>query len=164
MPRLHPSRNTGLPPGLELGLACEKDLPQLEPLMRQYFDELDLKLDPGELDKDLASFKDAYKEGGFILIKSKTTAVGCVGVRAMGRGKAELKRMYLKPGYRNLGLGRVLLSEGIALAREKGFASLLLDTRLDLKAANKLYEKFGFRDIEDYNQNPRAERFMMLGL
>jgi ribosomal protein S18 acetylase RimI-like enzyme len=164
MPLTHIAQDLELPSGFEFQLASEKDLSRIEPLMQQYFMELGLKLDPGELDKDLDSFTDAYKDGGFLLITKKDTAVGCVGVRAMGPGRAELKRMYLKPGYRKLGLGGVLLQRGITLAREKGFESLFLDTRLDLKAANALYEKFGFKDIEDYNQNPRAERFMVLGL
>ncbi|MBW1712336.1 MAG: GNAT family N-acetyltransferase, partial [Deltaproteobacteria bacterium] len=41
---------------------------------------------------------------------------------------------------------------------------LVLDTRLELKAANRLYEEMGFEDIDAYNTNPRAQRFMALNL
>ena len=90
--------------------------------------------------------------------------MGCAGLREIEPKVGELKRMYLDPGHRSHGLGRVLMDAALALARAKGFTRLVLDTRLDLKAANALYEKYGFIDIADYNQNPRAQRFMSLEL
>lgn len=144
--------------------AEKKDLPELAKMAREYFKELGLTLDPRGLDRDVADPDKGYEGGGVLLALDGEAIVGMVGLRLLRPGTGEIKRMYLRPGHRGSGLGRRMLEAVIGLAREKGLTRLVLDTRLDLEAANALYESFGFRDIEDYNQNPRAQRFMELEL
>ena len=139
-------------------------MPELGGMVRAYFLELGLELDEAGLDRDIAHPGRSYQGGGILIALDRGTAVGMVGLRLMEPGTGEIKRMYISPDNRGSGLGRNLLEEVIGLARHKGLSRLILDTRLDLKAANTLYESFGFRDIEDYNQNPRAQRFMALEL
>ena len=150
--------------GYSLCAAQEAHAPAVAGLMERYFAELKLQHDPSNLDRDLVSPLDGYESGGLILLIMGQTPVGCVGVRRLKPGVAELKRMYLHPDHRGGGLGKALLGAALQLARNLGFKSMMLDTRLDLKSANRLYEKCGFQDIGDYNQNPRAERFMALDL
>ncbi len=150
---------------LSFRLAALEDRVLVEALMAGYFSELNLEADPLGLDKDLSPEAPDYRRGGFVLMSLEDEGViGCLGVREIEPGVGEVKRMYVKPTFRGRGLGRRLLEAGLSLARGKGLRRLVLDTRLDLSAANHLYEAFGFRDIEDYNKNPRAQRFMALDL
>lgn len=152
------------PKGYRLELARTQTLRPVQGLMRAYFKELGLENDPACLDKDLQDLESGYQSGGLIVLVHEQEPVGCIGLRQIEPGVGEIKRMYIEPAYRKGGLGRALLESALNLARDKGFSRLLLDTRRDLKAANALYERFGFKDTKDYNQNPRAERFMILDL
>ena len=75
------------------------------------------------------------------------------GLRPLGEGLAEVKRMYVVPDRRGEGLARRLLSELEALARAAGYARLRLDTAGTL---NDFYRSAGFHEIPDYNGNPYA--------
>ena len=150
--------------GYSLVLFQPGDTPVMRSLMRDYFDELGISLDSGALDKDIHDPVRIYDSGGMLLVKKGDSAVGCAGVRSLGPGVAELKRMYLVPGHRGGGLGRALLDAAIDLARSRGYKRLMLDTMLKLTAANRLYESAGFKDTQDYGDNPRAQRFMVLEL
>ena len=82
-------------------------------------------------------------------------AVGFTGVRPFGGpDDAELKRMYLAPSARGLGLGRALGEAAVAEARRLGYRRLLLDTRASMKAACALYRALGFVEIGAYRHNP----------
>lgn len=141
-----------------------EDLPEMAGLARAYFEELGLDYDAQGLDQDLAEPEKVYRDGGILVADMGGRLVGMVGLRIIEPGQGELKRMYLQPDQRGSGLGRGLLDAALEMARELGLRSLVLDTKLRLKPANRLYESVGFRDIEDYNQNPRAQRFMKLEL
>ncbi|MBU1742264.1 MAG: GNAT family N-acetyltransferase [Proteobacteria bacterium] len=132
--------------------------------MRDYFRELGLEMDAEGLDRDLADLAEGYQAGGLLLLTHEGRAVGCLGLRRLGSRVGEIKRMYLRPAHRGRGLGKLLLECALLMAKAVGFSRLMLDTRQDLTAANSLYERFGFMDTADYNQNPRAERFMALDL
>lgn len=63
-------------------------------------------------------------------------------------GVCELVKMYLSPHARDMGLGRRLIDECIAAARQKGYQKMYLETMPELKQAVKVYEKFGFTYLE----------------
>lgn len=151
-------------PAWEISRAKPEDLARIRTLTTDYFKELGLKMDQQGLDADLAEPIAGYAGGGLLLARRQGETDGMVGLRILEPGVGELKRMYIKPEVRDKGLGGRLMDQAIALARQLGLKRLVLDTRLDLKAANQLYERYGFKDIEPYNQNPRAERFMGLEL
>ncbi len=75
------------------------------------------------------------------------------GLRPLGDGIAEVKRMYVVPDRRGEGLARRLLGELEALARAAGYARLRLDTAGTL---NGFYRSAGFHEIPDYNGNRYA--------
>ena len=81
-------------------------------------------------------------------------ALGFTGVRRFGEGDGELKRMYVAPAARGLGLGRALGTAAIGEARRLGYRRLLLDSRTSLVAACALYRDLGFVEIEAYRHNP----------
>jgi ribosomal protein S18 acetylase RimI-like enzyme len=78
------------------------------------------------------------------------TTIGCMGLRAFTTAQAELKRLYLVPSARGLGASKALMDVAIARARELGYKEVLLDTLGSMTAARRLYEKYGFREIDAY--------------
>ncbi len=83
--------------------------------------------------------------------------MGFVGIQEFGPGDGELKRMYVRPAARGLGLGRALAVAGVKAARELGYRRLLLDTVDSLQEAIHVYETLGFEPIEPYRHNPRPD-------
>jgi len=95
--------------------------------------------------------------GGLILLTTGPEYIGCVGIRRLENQVAELKRMYIKPQFRKLGLGKILLDRAMDLAKDLGYHKIRLDTLVSLTAAVHLYEKAGFKRIEAYYTNPGQE-------
>jgi GNAT superfamily N-acetyltransferase len=88
--------------------------------------------------------------------------VGTTAIRNLSQFKStcELKRMYVRSGFRRLGIGQKLLDTAIDFAKSVGYSRLLLDSSRVLNAAKALYLKNGIVDIDRYNDNYRADVFM----
>ena len=81
--------------------------------------------------------------------------LGCVALRPLeGRRVCEMKRLYVRPAGRRLGLGQALVAEIIAKATALGYAEMKLDTLPSMGAAAALYRKFGFAAIAPYYVSP----------
>ena len=78
------------------------------------------------------------------------------GLRTIGEGVGEIKRMYVVPEWRGRGAGAQLLSALEAAARDLGLALVRLDTGPRQPGARHLYEKSGYRSIANYNGNDHA--------
>jgi GNAT superfamily N-acetyltransferase len=83
------------------------------------------------------------------------SAVGCVGLRAVG----EITRMYVAPPARRLGLGRRLLTAVEEAARGRGLSTLRLDTRKDLVEARALYAACGYVEIPPQYERQYADHW-----
>lgn len=89
--------------------------------------------------------------GTLVLARAEGRPVGLVGVRRLHGTVGELKRMYVSPSARGLGVGRALVAEAIAAAADLGFDELRLQTEPEvMAAADRLYRQFGFVDIASY--------------
>lgn len=77
--------------------------------------------------------------------------VGCVGLRALSPDVAEMKRLYVIPSHRGLHLGKRLSDEIISIASKMNFKSMVLDTMIEMEAAQKLYRELGFVEVEPYD-------------
>jgi ribosomal protein S18 acetylase RimI-like enzyme len=72
-----------------------------------------------------------------------------------------MKRLYVYPQYLRKGIGEAWCKELVTQARKLGYRKLRLDTIGKLEAANRLYDKLGFYEIEPYRENPdKTARFM----
>ncbi|MBU1357748.1 MAG: GNAT family N-acetyltransferase [Gammaproteobacteria bacterium] len=85
---------------------------------------------------------------------------GCCALRPLDSADypnaAEMKRLYVHPAFRGLGLGRQLAEAILDAARGAGYACVLLDTLDDMESARALYEDLGFTEVPPYYHNPIA--------
>ncbi|MFI6503490.1 GNAT family N-acetyltransferase [Nonomuraea typhae] len=93
---------------------------------------------------------------GLILVaRLHSDPVGCGALKLRG-GSAHLKRMWVAPAVRGLGLGRRLLAELEARAAEHGAATVRLETHAALTEARQLYRTAGYREVAAFNDEPYA--------
>lgn len=90
--------------------------------------------------------------------------IGCVGLRALTRQRSELKRLFLTPESRGLGVSKLLMDVSVARARELGYEEIVLDTLSSMKTARSLYEKYGFVEISAYYESHPDAVFYRLAL
>jgi ribosomal protein S18 acetylase RimI-like enzyme len=127
-------------------------------LFREYERFLSVDLCFQAFEEELAGLPGKYAppEGALLLALQDNDVCGCVALRKLEPGVCEMKRLYVKPGYRGRGLGRALAEAIIAEAKVKGYAVMRLDTLAQLAEAIRLYERLGFYKIAPYYQNPLA--------
>jgi putative acetyltransferase len=136
-------------------------------LVREYAASLDVDLSFQNFDHELQHFTTEYAPpaGAFVLAEDADQYVACIGLRQFSAGIGEIKRLYVVPAARGLGLGRVLVERIIVVAREVGYGSLLLDTLPFMKEAQSLYVALGFKPVAPYRYNPVAgSAFLRLDL
>ena len=99
-------------------------------------------------------------DGVFLLARLDRQAVGCGALRTLNADNAEIKRMWVDPAVRGLGIGRSLLAALEKAAAELGFRSLRLDTAAYLTEALPLYQSAGYAEIPAYNDNPYSAHWL----
>ena len=92
--------------------------------------------------------------GGLLLARDEGVPAGCVALRRLRPGTGEIKRLYVRPAYRGLKLGRRLAEAAIDTAREAVCTRVLLDTLPEMREAISLYRALGFRETEPYLARP----------
>lgn len=97
--------------------------------------------------------------GVFLLAVSDGRPLGCVAVKGAERATAEIKRLWVAPPARGLGLGRRLMAAAEEAARSLSIETLRLDTNSALPEALRLYRGAGWREIERYNDDPYPDLF-----
>lgn len=134
----------------------EFDLGRL--LFREYADSLGFDLAFQDFKGELEHAESKYgpPEGALILCRTQASgqAVGCVAVRKLAGDIAELKRLYVRPDFRALHLGKRLLELALEAARKTGYKRIRLDTVASMEAALRLYTMAGFYPIAPYYANP----------
>jgi GNAT superfamily N-acetyltransferase len=97
--------------------------------------------------------------GLFAIATLHGAAVGCGALKFHGRRPTELKRMWVTPAARGLGLGRRLLTELERLAHDRGSRVLRLETNHNLTEAIALYRSAGYREVAPFNNEPYAHHW-----
>lgn len=97
--------------------------------------------------------------GAFLLARSDGLPVGCVGLKGTGGAVAEIKRLWVAPSARGLGLAKRLMNEAEAAARDLGIGTLRLDTNRALPEALQLYRNSGWTEIDRFNDDPYPDFF-----
>ncbi|CAN5163089.1 GNAT family N-acetyltransferase [soil metagenome] len=143
--------------------ATADDFSEGKSLFQQYAKSLDFDLSFQGFSDELENINRQYNKptGALILATYKSITIACTGIRALTNDTAELKRMFVLPGYRGLKVGHKMLTFAIHTSKELGYKSIRLDTLPGMTAAIKLYLEFGFENILPYRFNPFPEAVFM---
>jgi GNAT superfamily N-acetyltransferase len=142
---------------------CPVDEPPAATLAQAMRDEIaalydGLKLDGPDMPK--AGPAELGPPGGtFVVGYEDDVAVCCGGIKRLPDGACEIKKMYVAEPARGRGVARELLVELERRARELGYAIARLDTGPRQPRARRMYERAGYRAIENFNGNPVATFF-----
>lgn len=130
---------------------------QVRALFLEYGESLGFSLCFQSFDEELKNLPGAYAppSGRLLLARSADQAAGCIALRKLDTGICEMKRLYVRPDYRGLGLGRMLVERLIAEARAIGYERMRLDTIASaMQDAIALYRRMGFQEIAPYSSIP----------
>jgi DNA-binding MarR family transcriptional regulator/GNAT superfamily N-acetyltransferase len=130
--------------------------------LREYFAELDRRFDAGfdpaqSRRIDLEEMRPPT--GVFLVATLRAEPVGCGALRFHPNEPTELKRMWVAPAARGLGIGRRLLTELEAYAAANGARTLRLDTNRTLTEAIAMYRSSGYRAVDAFNDEPYAHHW-----
>ena len=131
-------------------------------IFREYAAGLGVDLCFQNFEAELSALPGDYAppRGSLQLALVNGEVAGCGAFRAIGdvdyANACEMKRLYVRPAYRGLGLGRLLAQALMDQALRAGYSVMLLDTLDDMEAARGLYVALGFEEIPPYYFNPIA--------
>jgi ribosomal protein S18 acetylase RimI-like enzyme len=137
-------------------------------IFRDYADSLAIDLGFQNFEEELATLPGEYAEprGALLLAlvrcapDEQPRVAGCCALRPLDTtdypNAAEMKRLYVRPEFRGMSLGRELTEAILDAARGAGYACVLLDTLDDMEAARALYEDLGFVEVPPYYHSPIA--------
>ena len=138
------------------------DLAATSGIFREYAISLGFDLCFQDFEGEIANLPGDYASprGALLLAKVNDEVAGCCALRPLDSSDyvnaAEMKRLYVRPAFRGLGLGRQLAEAILDEARMGGYDSVLLDTLNDMEIARAMYEELGFKEIPPYYHNPLA--------
>jgi ribosomal protein S18 acetylase RimI-like enzyme len=136
-----------------------RQIDEIRSLFREYESFLDVDLSFQQFESELESLPGKYAppSGVLLLGSNGQEALGCGALRRFGpthEHTCEMKRLYVRPKARGLGLGKKIASQLIQEAVCLGYCSIVLDTLYKLEAAIKLYKSLGFVRTGPYYDNP----------
>ena len=136
-------------------------------MAKDYIRWLNMDLSFQDIDKELSNFPSMYgpPNGLFLLAWHRDELGGGVGLRMLEPNVCEMKRLFVYDPFKRKGVGRSLCTTLIQEAIRLGYDKMRLDTLGRMKAAKRLYENLGFREIEPYRFNPDpTTKYMELSL
>jgi len=138
--------------------AHHDEMDRVRELFREYQAHLNIDLCFQSFEQELAELPGRYAPpSGAVLFADVDGAIaGVVAMRALDPHAAEMKRLFVRPAFHGVGLGRALAEAVIEEARRRGYVQLRLDTLPMMGRAIELYRKLGFVQIEPYTHNPIA--------
>jgi DNA-binding MarR family transcriptional regulator len=128
----------------------------------EYYGELARRFESGfdvSLSRDPDAIDMIRPRGAFLVARSDGLPLGCVGLKGSGGEIAEIKRLWVAPSARGLGLAHRLMEAAEAAARELSVNVLRLDTNRALPEAQRLYRSTGWSEIERFNDDPYPDTF-----
>ena len=131
-------------------------LEQIRALFIEYQKFLNVDLCFQGFNKELNMLPAPYAppDGCLLLALDEASSVGCIALKKLGDNICEMKRLFVRSGYRKQGYGKLLAEEIIKQARFLNYEKMRLDTLNVLKQAMHLYESLGFKKIDAYYSNP----------
>ncbi len=145
--------------------ATAGDLPSVGEMFIEYATWLGVDLSFQHFDEELTSLPGKYSPPDGLILLANTASdgaadttsdsvAGCVALRRFDARRCEMKRLWVREPFRKLGVGQLLVSSIITAARAAAYEAMVLDTLRSMIPARRLYESFGFREINSYYNNP----------
>lgn len=137
-----------------------EDIAAVRQIFTEYAESLnvDLCFQDFEAELELLPGEYAAPRGALLLAMVNQQVAGCCALRPLDSADdpnaSEMKRLYVRPAYRRLGLGRQLAEAILDAARQFDYSCVLLDTLDEMETARALYEDLGFEEIPPYYHNP----------
>ncbi len=136
--------------------------PDAQWCLTQYFSELDARFDRG--------FDPAHgipaepadmtpPAGAFVVARLRGAPIGCGGLTRHAGGAADLRRMWVAPSVRGLGIGARLLAALEQIARDAGARVVRLETNRTLSEAIALYTRAGYVEVRPFSDEPYAHHW-----
>ena len=148
-----------------------QEIDAVRTLFKAYAANLGIDLCFQDFDNELAQLPDRYvpPRGALLAVRVGDAWAGCCALRPLDTvdypNAAEMKRLYIDPRFRGLGLGRVLAEAILDAARQASYDVVLLDTLSEMETARALYEDLGFIEIPPYYHNPiEGAHYLMVKL
>ncbi len=137
-------------------VASPEDLALARELFLEYQRAVGVDLCFQGFQEEVAGLPGAYASprGRLLLARVDGGLAGCGALRPLGGDAAEMKRMWVRPAFRGLGLGRAVAEALLRAARAEGYARVRLDTLPAMAEAQALYRSLGFVLVPPYNDNP----------
>lgn len=137
-----------------------QELEALRGIFREYAAQLQIDLCFQGFEAELAELPGEYAgpRGALLMAVHEGEPVGCCALRPLDTvdyaNACEMKRLYVRPGFRGTGVGRQLAEAILDAARLAGYDCVLLDTLDDMESARALYQDLEFEEIPPYYHNP----------
>lgn len=129
-----------------------EQLPTVRALFQEYWDSFGFTPCFQNFAEELAGLPGKYAppDGRLALAWVEQEPAGCIALRRFDAQRAEVKRLYLRPAYRGMGLGRALLEWVLGKARAIGYSEVLGHTMPVMQDALALYDRMGFERTAPY--------------
>ncbi len=139
-----------------------QDLDAVRRIFLAYAQSLSLDLGFQDFEAELQLLPGDYAppRGALLLARVDGQVAGCCALRPLDNvdyaNASEMKRLFVEPAFRRLGLGRLLAEAILDAARLADYSCVLLDTLSEMETARALYEDLGFAEVPPYYHNPHA--------
>ena len=131
-------------------------------ILREYAAALEVDLCFQGFEAELVTLPGLYSapRGALVTAIVEGALAGCCALRPLDNvdypNACEMKRLFVRPAFRGMGVGRLLAEATLDAARQAGYSFVLLDTLNDMETARALYRDLGFEEIPPYYHNPIA--------
>lgn len=135
-------------------------LTEVRSLFSEYAQSLGVDLCFQSFEAELANLPGDYgaPRGALLLAEMNGEPAGCCGLRPLDSvdypNACEMKRLFVRPSFRGMGMGRRLTESALEIAAMLGYDCILLDTLDDMESARALYAELGFEEVPPYYYNP----------
>ncbi len=150
------------PPQTFIRPAAEPDWPAAQTILLEYAATLPTDLVQQAFEREVAHLPGDYAapRGSLLLAWVDDLLAGCCAMRPLDdsdhMGAVEMQRLFVRPAFRGLGLGKMLAEAALDFARMQGYDCVLLDTLDTMEVARQLYEDLDFYEIDPYYNSPLA--------
>jgi DNA-binding MarR family transcriptional regulator/GNAT superfamily N-acetyltransferase len=140
--------------------AVDSRHPDAQHCLREYFAEINRRFAGGfDLSRSVSTDTLRPPSGLFLVASIQSQPIGCGALQFHGRETADIKRMWVSPSVRGLGVGRRLLAELEARATRRGAKVIRLETNQALAEALAMYRSTGYLEVEPFNEEPYAHHW-----